>query len=890
MATTAQPVEGRTIEQQVLEIVRELLLEQGKERAAANLTLQSSFQRDLGLASLDLVELLIRCESRFEIEIPENIAEQADTVAGWVRAIQQGGQDSSTEPVYRIVPPTRPAPPPPAHAQTIAEVLSWHAAADPGRIHAHFIEGNSGEGVTIGQLYDASLKVARGLIAVGLKREETVALLLPNSRDFLEAFFGIVLAGCIPVPIYPPSPKENLGEYVDRQIRILRNAGVRFLIAFDRIEQLARILRVNLNTLLDVCDTPTLRYFGARGAGRLPTPASTALIQYTSGSTGDPKGVVLSHDNLLANMRAIGQAVGVRPDDAVVSWLPLQSDMGLVGCWLFSLYYGLPLTQLSPLEFLRRPESWFWAIHNSRGTLSAGPNFAWELCVRRIPAWTLEGIDLSCWRVAVNAGEMVLPSTIRGFIERFRWTGFRPEAVTPAYGLAEATVALSIPEIGRGLFVDRVRRADIESRGSAVKAPEAEADAIEFVGSGRPVEAMQVRVVDDTGRPLPDRVVGRLQFRGASCCLGYFSDPDSRPATRDDGWMDSGDLAYLVDGEIFITGRWKDIIIRAGRKLFPSDIEAAASQAPGLLRGSVCAIGVPDSRSGTERLVIVAESEAEGESERRRVERGIREKVTAAIGEPPDQVVLLAPGCLAKTANGKLRRSAVKSFYLDSRLPERPTSQGRQYAALWLANLDSLAVLAARRGASLLKRAGLEACAKLAARDADKDTISSASSRVLSILGLKVTCENPAWAGVSGGRLIVANRIAELDPLAIASVLNGTLSFAGPEACLGAPDWVRRFLEPCILRSKEAIAAALENGELVVLLPDGAIGEPASRCRFRLPALHAAIRVGATVIPVAIREVQRQTFISAAEPIPPAGHSAVELRTQIRSAIDRVYD
>lgn len=890
MATTAQPIEGRTIEHQVLEIVRELLLEQGKERAAANLTLQSSFQRDLGLASLDLVELLIRCESRLEIEIPEDIAEQADTVAGWVRAIQQGGQDSSAEPVYRIVPPARPAPPPPAHARTIAEVLSWHAAADPGRIHVHFIEGNSGEGVTIGQLYDASLKVARGLIAVGLKREETVALLLPNSRDFLEAFCGAVLAGCIPVPIYPPSPHEDLGEYVDRQIRILRNAGVRLLVAFDRIEQLTRILRVNLSTLLDVSDSATLRDYGARGAGRLPAPASTALVQYTSGSTGDPKGVVLSHDNLLANIRAIGKAVGVRPEDAVVSWLPLQSDMGLVGCWLLSLYYGLPLTQLSPLEFLRRPESWFWAIHHSRGTLSAAPNFAWELCARRIPAWTLEGIDLSCWRVAVNAGEMVLPGTVRRFTERFRWAGFRPEAVTAAYGLAEATVALSISDIGRGLFADCVRRADIESRGVAVTAPAHESDTIEFVGAGRPVEGMEVRIVDDTGQPLPDRVVGRLQFRGASCSLGYFHDPEATQAALRDGWMDSGDLAYLVEGEIFVTGRWKDTIIRAGRKLFPNDIEAAASQAPGLLRGSVCAIGVPDRRSGTERLVIVAESDADGDAERRRVERGIREKVAAAIGNPPDEVVLLAPGCLAKTANGKLRRSAVKSFYLESKLRERPGSPGRQYAALWLANLDSLAVLAARRGASLLKRAGLEARAKFAARGAGKDTICSASSRVLSILGRKVTCENPAWAAVGGGRLIVANRIGELDALAIASVLTGAVSFAGPEACLGAPDWVRRFLAPCILHSQQAIATALGNGETVVLLPDGAIGEPASRCRFRLPALHAAIDAGATVIPVAIREVRRQTFVSAAEPIPAGGRSAAELRTEIRSAIDRVYD
>lgn len=889
MATPAQNLEGKSLDLQVLDIIRELLREQGKERAAANLTLQSSFQRDLGLASLDLVELLIRCESRLEIELPEDIAEQADTPAGWVRAIQQGGQDSTSESVYRIVPPAREAPPPPYHARTLADVLQWQAESDPGRIQIHLLEEGAGQGITSGQLHDAAVKVARGLIAAGLKREETVALLLPNSRDFFEAFFGIVLAGGIPVPVYPPSPVEDLGEYTDRQIRILRNAGVRLLIGFDRIEQLARILRVNLPNLLDVADVATLKHYGTRGAGRLPEPASTALVQYTSGSTGDPKGVVLSHDNLLANMRAIGHAIGVRPDDALVSWLPLQSDMGLVGCWLFGLFYGLPATVLSPLEFLRRPESWLWAIHDSRGTLSAAPNFAWELCARRIPAWTLEGIDLSCWRVAVNAGEMVLPGTARHFAERFAWTGFRAEAVAPAYGLAEATVALSISPASRGLVADCVRRADLESRAIAVPAGENESDTLDFAAVGRPVDGMEVRIVDDHDQPLPDRGIGRLQFRGSSCSLGYYRNEAATRSALHGEWMDSGDLAYLVDGEIYITGRWKDTIIRAGRKLCPTDIEVAVAQAAGVIRGSVAAVGIPDKKTGTERLVVVAESDADGEGELRRVERSVRERVMAAIGDTPDEVVLIAPGSIAKTTNGKLRRGAIGTLYLDNKLGGEPGSRRRQYAALWLSNADSLAILAMRRGASRLKRAGLRARARLAAQPADPATLNATSARILGILGRKVASENPVWLNVEGGKLIVANRIGEFDPLAVASVLSGPVSFAGEEATRGTPEWLQSLMAPCILQAPAEIAAALARGETVVLFPDGAVGEPAPRCRFRLPALQAAVGQQATVIPVAIREIHREVAVAAAPAIAAAGRGAVDLREAIRAAIDGVY-
>ena len=889
MATPSPNIASKTLETQVLDIVRELLVEQGKARAAESLAAHSSFQRDLGLASLDLVELLVRCESRLDVELPEDIAEQADTPAGWVRAIQHGGQDAVAKSVYRIVPPERDAPPPPHHAVTLLDVLYYQAECDPGRIHVHYrAEDGSGEGVAAGALYDSAVKVARGLLAAGLKRQDTVAIVLPNKPDFFEAFFGVMLAGGIPVPLYPPAGPAHLAEYVDRQIRILTNAGVRYLIAFDQIESISRLLRVNLAGLADVTDVATLKDFGSRGAGRLPAPSDIALVQYTSGTTGDPKGVILRHDRVLANLRAIGKAASVGSGDALVSWLPLASDMGLVGCWLFSLYFAAPLTLMSPLEFLRRPESWLWAIHDSRGTLSAAPNFAYELCTQRIPAWSLEGIDLSCWRMAVNGGEMVLPGTLRRFADRFSRHGFRPAAFAPCYGLAESTVALCMSRAGSPPEPDRVRRAVFEKTGAAEPAGAGE-DAIEFFSVGSPIDGMEVRIVDDSGAETGQRVQGRLQFRGLSLAEGYFNDSAASVISLPGGWMDSGDLGYRVGDEIHITGRWKDVIVRAGRSLSPADIEAAAMRAPGVLNNGAIAVGLVDPVLGTERLILVAESDAEGRADLLRVEKAIRDNVAAPAGGPPDEVLLIPPGTLPKTANGKLRRSQTHALYLESKLGRQLASPFVQFTGLWLENAGSLVWLRVRSLVAALHRATLDLRARLAAGGgAGKDSLPRAAARILRLLRLPVRAEG-AWPQAAPGRLIVSNRISGLDPLALASVLPGPVAFAGSEALLGLPSWARSLVESCCLRDAGQMEAYLRAGKTLLLFPDGPIGAPAWRCRFRMTALHAAAAAGATVLPVAICEVNRQAVIAAAPGIA-ANHSpAGELREAIRAAIHGVY-
>ena len=279
-----------------------------------------------------------------------------------------------------------------------------------------------------------------------------------------------------------------------------------------------------------------------------------AFLQYTSGSTGDPKGVTLTHANLLANIHSIVSGLDVQPEDVAVSWLPLYHDMGLIGAWFVPLVSGNPVVVMSPLAFLSRPERWLWAIHRHRGTISPAPNFAYELCVRKIADKDLQGLDLSCWRAALNGAEPVRADTIEKFAARFAAYGFRREALLPVYGLAEASLAVSVPKIGSGYKVDRMVRETFESEGRAVPAGPGDPAPLEFVNAGRPLPNVEVRIVTSDGREAGERAEGRLWFRSPSATSGYYHNPSAtRELIREDGWLDSGDLAYLADGEIYIT-------------------------------------------------------------------------------------------------------------------------------------------------------------------------------------------------------------------------------------------------------------------------------------------------------------------------------------------------
>jgi len=592
-------------------------------------------------------------------------------------------------------------------ASSLTEVLLQRTEASPDEIHLHLWQENDQvEPLAYSELFGGAAAVARGLRAGGLRAGETAAIMLPSGREFFFSFLGVWLAGGIPVPIYPPFRADKLEEYAHRQSAILHNAEVRILITFRQVERLARLLKPRVPSLTRVVSAERLLHSqGAKQTDGRGLPAAAefpetsalddiTLIQYTSGSTGEPRGVALTHRNLLANLRAIGHGVQVRPDDVTVCWLPLYHDMGLIGCWLFSLYFGLPITVLSPLAFLRRPERWLRALHRHRGTLSPAPNFAYEFCVRKIDDRELAGLDLSSWRVALNGAEPVSADTIARFTHRFAPYGFRPEAMMPVYGLAESSVALTFAPLGLPPRIHAVAREVFQRQRRAQPAPDCDAQPPRFVSVGRPLPEHEVRVVDDAGHPVEEGVEGHLQFCGPSTMHGYYRDPEATAAARTtDGWYRTGDLAYYDAGEIFITGRTRDLIIKAGRNIYPQEIEEAASDVAGIRRGCVVAFAVPDPRNGTDALVLVAETRESDVAIQARLAAEVKRHVGARCRVSPEVVRLVPPQVVPKTPSGKIRRAACRELYLRNALtPSR--------APVWL----QVARLLAGDAVALLKK------------------------------------------------------------------------------------------------------------------------------------------------------------------------------------------
>ncbi len=876
MPTTTSQAESGSIEEQTLEVFRELLIELGSVRATESLSMDSLLDRDLSLGSLERVELLMRLEARFKTRLPEEIAQEAETPADWARAIFDGGRPAARS-RYRVVQPPRGAPPLPESALTWPEVLRRQAQIEPGRVHAHLLDEESGHDITYGQLMETASRVAAGLYQAGLGRNDTIAIMLPTCPDFLYAFFGVMLAGGIAVPIYPPARPDKIEEYVRRQVQILRNAEVRFLISFDRVRAVSQIMRVSIPSLVEVTSVETLSRTGARLPSHGIEPAEIAFIQYTSGSTGDPKGVVLTHANVLANVRGIGRSVHFQPDDYVVSWLPLYHDMGLIGSWLFSVYHGAPITLLSPLSFLSRPERWLWAMHDSRGTLCPAPNFSYELCARKIPDETLEGLDLSAWRVAINAGEAVLPDTLARFAARFRRYGFRQESFVPCYGLAESSVALTFTPMNRAPVVDVIRRDPFEAEGKAIPANPGDNHVLRFVANGRPMPGHEVKILDETGRELGERTQGRLFFRGLSRTSGYYRNPSATSAAITvDGWMDSGDLAYWADGELYVTGRLKDCIIKSGRNIIPQEIEAATAEVTGVRKGCVAAFGALDPATGTERLVVVAETRATSAAERRQIEENIVKRVDAVLGIPPDKVLLAPPQSIPKTSSGKIRRSATRALYLSGKLSGGKRPPWVQLARLWIENLGGWLSLCRRNAVGRMRRVMQGTLFSMVAYGgglvarllpgALAGAVVKFSARCILRLGGPLVEFVPGKNRASSAPVVYfTNRAGHLDLLVAAATFPGRFRLADWMGVSELPASALFMLEPLMMgpvsgknsppggSPQERIEACLARGISVIVFPDGPAGVLPQHSRFRLDGFRAALSTGCLVVPAVFR-------------------------------------
>jgi acyl-CoA synthetase (AMP-forming)/AMP-acid ligase II len=417
----------------------------------------------------------------------------------------------------------------------------------------------------------------------------------------------VLLAGGVPVPLYPPARLTTIEDHMTRHVGILKNAGATLMITIPEAKALAWLLRAQVESLNAVLVPADLE---GDGTGFTPVRGKSGdigFLQYTSGSTGSPKGVVLTHANLLANVQAMGRGARASADDVFVSWLPLYHDMGLIGGCFATMFLGFPVVLMSPLAFLSRPGAWLRAIHRHRGTISGGPNFAYELCLRRIADEEMAGIDLASWRFAFNGAEPVSPETMQAFTEKFARWGFQRRAMAPVYGLAECSVGLAFTPPGEPWQMETVVRERLAASGDAVPAPADDPAPLKVVGCGRVLEGHDLRVVDAAGLELADGNEGALQFRGPSATSGYYRNAEATRELLDGEWLHTGDRAYLREGMLYLTGREKDIIIRGGRNLSPYELEQAVGDLAVVRLGCVEVSGSRDTASGSERVVVLAE-------------------------------------------------------------------------------------------------------------------------------------------------------------------------------------------------------------------------------------------------------------------------------------------
>ena len=542
-----------------------------------------------------------------------------------------------------------------AALRTLPEALAGAARTDAGYC---FVSGDTERWRSYADIRHASMRVARSLREAGLRRGDLVALVLPDGEQFLTALFGASLAGVTPASVYPPPATGDLARYFELTAAILRASGARVVVT-------TRALAPSFNQARTVCPELSLVLCSddldatALEPEVWPALDDIAFVQFTSGSASTPKGVALTHANVSANIDAFGgpSALAISPDDIGVSWLPLNHDMGLVGMALGALYAGRPCVLLPPQAFVKRPAEWLRAITRHRGTVSFAPDFAYDLCVRRVK--DLDGLDLACWRVAGCGAEPINPSTLAAFAGKFAVAGFRDTSFQPCYGLAEHVLAATVSPPGRRPLTEHISADELTARRVAV--PHAgEGRSLALVSCGSALPGHQIRIAAEDGRPLAERHVGEILLAGPSVMRGYYKERALTAETVRDGWLHTGDLGYLSQGEMFVCGRAKDLIIVNGRKYHPQDIEWAVDGIGGVRRGRAVAFGVVRS-GGADRVVIVVEPS--GTVPPDVMTSAIRREIGDLFGLYVDDVVLVRSGTVGRTTSGKVQRAATRTRY-----------------------------------------------------------------------------------------------------------------------------------------------------------------------------------------------------------------------------------
>ncbi len=517
-------------------------------------------------------------------------------------------------------------------------------------------------------------RVASGVIAAGQSPGACTALVFPTGIAFFEAFFGVLLAGGVPVPLYPPVRLGRMAEYHTRTGAMLKAVRADLVLAEPRIRRLLGETVAAAAPRVPRCLSPEDLPEGSPGRPDRPVAAEDlGLVQFSSGTTGVPRPVALTHRALLAQAAILESFLVDRPGaiHAGVSWLPLYHDMGLVGCVFPALTRPGVLTLLGPEVFVARPATWLRAISRYGGTVSPAPAFAYALAADRVRDEELDGVDLSRWRLALCGAEPIGPAVLRRFGERFRRWGFDPGALKPVYGLAEAALAVTFTPPDRPMSTVRLDRAAL-ARDEVRPDP----DGVELARLGPPVPGFAVRVTDAEGHDLPPDRIGRIRIRGPSLLAGYLHLPRETAEVLRDGWLDTGDRGFLDRGELVVTGRDKEILVLKGRKYPPALVEQALDGLPGLRAGCAAAVSHRPEAADAERLLLLAETSRDAaDTDVAALPDACARAILAGTGLLVDEVVLLAPGTLPRTSSGKIRRREALAAHLAGTLspPDRVT-------------------------------------------------------------------------------------------------------------------------------------------------------------------------------------------------------------------------
>lgn len=552
--------------------------------------------------------------------------------------------------------------------KTLPDVLRRRAAEAP----SSFLEVVDADPPReLPQVLENARRWAGRLRELGVRRGDRVAVLMESRVRAIEALLGTWLLRAAVVPLAGPRGLTAANRSIERIAGAIRASGASLLLGSGKV--LARIPPHALGALgvaaaaLD--DPGTTAIDPERGE-----PDDLALVQYTSGSTGSPRGAALTHANLMANLGASVTALGLTPEDRCVSWLPLHHDMGLIGAVLTAIFRGASSILVSPEAFVLRPTVWLETFTARAGTYAPAPNFGYQFCATRVSDQALAKLDLRSWRLALTGAEPVRTETVEAFAARFAPCGFRPEAILPVYGLAESTLAVAFPPLGRRARVERVDGELLRSTGRAERPRDGAGRAV--VSVGRALPGAEIRVVDAEGQPLHERVEGEIVLRGPSVMTGYFADPAATERCIRGGWLHTGDAGFIADGELFVTGRLKAVLIRAGEKYHAEDLERAAERVHDVRHGCSAAFSVDT--SGGEDTVVVVERAARATVPPADLARDVAEEILRTEGLTAGAVHVTAPGRVPKTSSGKVQRDRCRAILLDGSLELLGTHPSRE--------------------------------------------------------------------------------------------------------------------------------------------------------------------------------------------------------------------